>query len=91
MLCILGSELDGSYVQVDQNLQPMASAIPPKGDGCITQPPQFELVAHSMVSMFDSMGFEKFDLLVGLSHFFSFLILMLFCNWHAGMCSKSVC
>uniref|UniRef100_A0A3Q7ESC0 Uncharacterized protein n=1 Tax=Solanum lycopersicum TaxID=4081 RepID=A0A3Q7ESC0_SOLLC len=42
------SELDGSYVQVDQNLQPMASAIPPKGDGCITQPPQFELVAHSM-------------------------------------------
>lgn len=58
----------------------MASAIPPKGDGSLTQSPQLELIAHSMVSMFDSMGFEKFDLLVGLSFFFPFLILMLFCN-----------
>ncbi|XP_055819204.1 nuclear transcription factor Y subunit A-1-like [Solanum dulcamara] len=43
------SELDGSYAQVDQNLQPMASTIPPKGDGSLTQPPQLKLVAHSMV------------------------------------------
>lgn len=39
---------DGSYAQVDQNLQPIASTIPPKDDGSITQPPQLELVAHSM-------------------------------------------
>lgn len=39
---------DGSHVQVDQNLQSIASTIPPKGDGRLTQPPQLELVAHSM-------------------------------------------
>lgn len=42
------SELDGSYVQVDQNLQTVASTIPPKGDGSLTQTPQLELVGHSM-------------------------------------------
>ncbi|XP_060197331.1 nuclear transcription factor Y subunit A-1-like [Lycium barbarum] len=39
---------DGSYAQVDQNSQPIATSIPPKGDGSLTQPPQLELVAHSM-------------------------------------------
>ncbi|KAM3324383.1 nuclear transcription factor Y subunit A-1 isoform X2 [Capsicum chacoense] len=38
----------GSYAQVDQNLQSIASTIPPKGDGSLTQPPQLEPVAHSM-------------------------------------------
>lgn len=42
------SEINGSYAQVDQNLQPMASAIPPEGDGSLTHTPQLELVAPSM-------------------------------------------
>lgn len=69
-LCILVSELAGSYAQVGQNLQPTAPTLPPKGDGSLTQTPQLELVSHSMVGIFDSMGFEKFDLLLGfISHF----------------------
>ncbi|XP_009617196.1 nuclear transcription factor Y subunit A-1-like isoform X1 [Nicotiana tomentosiformis] len=41
------SDGERSYPQV-QNLQPVASTIPPKGDGSQTQPRQLELVTHSI-------------------------------------------
>ncbi|XP_009780662.1 nuclear transcription factor Y subunit A-1-like [Nicotiana sylvestris] len=42
------SDGERSYPQVDQNLQPIASTIPPKGDGTQIHPGQLEPVMHSI-------------------------------------------
>lgn len=44
--------LDGNYAQEDSDFQRVASVIPPKSNESLNQPPQFELVGHSIVSMF---------------------------------------
>ena len=42
----------GNCILEQQNLQHGGSAIPTMRDECFTQPPQLELVGHSIVSAF---------------------------------------
>ena len=42
----------GNNGQEQQNVQRVASNAPSRRDECLTQPPQLELVGHSIVSVF---------------------------------------
>lgn len=42
----------GNNGQEQQNVQHVASNAPSRRDECLTQPPQLELVGHSIVSVF---------------------------------------
>lgn len=53
---MLLSNSPASYGQVQHNCQHAVSAAPTVHGGCITQPPQLELVGHSIVSSFASLA-----------------------------------
>lgn len=58
-LLFLGT--DGNYGQEHQNLQHIAPNIQIGSSECLTQPPQLELVGHSIVSAFSQLPLTNLD------------------------------